>query len=283
MTELEQLIRSPSRGDETFPTVDDDALLLWAEEHGRSPAEAVKEALLSGIVPRRYSKNLTALTLEEQRLICDSTVLVCGCGGLGGIMVQLLARAGVGRLRLVDGDVFAESNLNRQLLSDRSVLAQSKVRVAEHTVGMINPFVVVEAVEETLDHTNADQLIQGTDLVLDALDNIEGRRLLGATARRLGVPFIHGAVAGWWGQVSTFLPDSGHDLSNIYGSMRSRDAAEQDLGVLGPTAAIIGGLQTLEAVRLLCGRPPAYSGRLLYLDGENGRMGAMPLEDGCPV
>ncbi len=101
--------------------------------------------------------------------------------------MQLLARAGVGRLRLVDGDVFAESNMNRQLLSDSRVLSQPKVRVAEHTVHVVNPFVVVEAVPEVLTTTNADQLVQGTDLVMDALDNLEDRRLLAATARRFGV------------------------------------------------------------------------------------------------
>jgi len=278
MTELDESIRLPNEGDEALSTVDDNALLRWADEHDRSPADAVMEALRRGIIPSRYSKNLTALALEEQLLVCGSTVLVCGCGGLGGIIVQLLARAGVGRLRLVDGDVFAESNMNRQLLSDSRVLSQPKVHVAEHTIRVVNPFVVVEAVPETLSDANADQLVQGTDLVLDALDNIEGRRLLAATARSCRVPFVHGAVAGWWGQVSTFMPDSSYDLSTIYGPMQSRNAAEPGLGVLGPVAATIGSLQALEALRLLCGLPAAYSRCLLYFDGESGHLEMVPLE-----
>ncbi|HAA03401.1 MAG TPA: hypothetical protein DCE18_08520 [Syntrophobacteraceae bacterium] len=271
-------IVSPGAGDKDLRTVADEALLAWAEEQGLSPQDALMQAFSRRIIPSRYSKNLNALSLEEQRRLCGSTVLVCGCGGLGGIMVQLLARAGVGRLRLVDDDVFTESNLNRQLLSDSDVLSQSKVVIAEHTVREVNPFVVVEAVRGRLTSANADLLVQGVDLVLDALDNLESRRWLAAAARRVGVAFVHGAVAGWWGQVSTFLPGSSFDLESIYTSRRSRDDAEQDLGVLGPAAATIGSLQALEALRLLCGRAAAYSDRLLYFDGESGRIEVVPLE-----
>jgi molybdopterin-synthase adenylyltransferase len=258
--------------------VEDDALLEWAEENALSPGSAQLEALRRGIIPSRYARNLSALTLEEQQRICGSTVLVCGCGGLGGILVQLLARAGVGRLRIADGDVFAPSNLNRQLFSDRTSLTRAKADVAAETLRIVNPFTSADAIRENFMETNAGRLVWGTDLVLDALDNIEGRRLLATTAKNLKVPLIHAAVAGWWGQVSTLLPGGSVDLSSIYGTQRSRDAAEQSLGVLGPVAATIGSLQALEAVRILCGRPSAYSGRLLYFDGENGRMEVMPLE-----
>lgn len=258
--------------------VEDDALLEWAEENALSPGIAQLEALRRGIIPSRYARNLSALTLEEQQRICGSTVLVCGCGGLGGILVQLLARAGVGRLRIADGDAFAPSNLNRQLFSDRTSMTRAKAEVAAETLRIVNPFTSADAIRENFMETNAGRLVGGTDLVLDALDNIEGRRLLATTAKNLKVPLIHAAVAGWWGQVSTFLPDGSVDLSSIYGTQRSRDATEQSLGVLGPVAATIGSLQALEAVRILCGRPSAYSGRLLYFDGENGRMEVMPLE-----
>jgi molybdopterin/thiamine biosynthesis adenylyltransferase len=252
--------------------VEDDALLAWALDNRQTPCAAQIEALRQRIIPVRYSKNLSALSILEQERLASSSVLVCGCGGLGGILVQLLARAGVGKLRLVDGDVFAASNLNRQLLSDTQGLSRLKVLVAQETVQGVNPLVEVEAIGETLGEANVEEFVRGSDLVLDALDNIEGRLILAKAARQLAVPFIHGAVAGWWGQVSTFLPSSPHDLSAIYGTQRSRDSAEQDLGVLGGTAAVIGSLQALEAVRILCGRPPAYRDALLYFDGESGRM-----------
>jgi molybdopterin-synthase adenylyltransferase len=278
MADLDQLAHILDGDGRLQRFVEDDALLEWAEENALSPGSAQLEALRRGIIPSRYVRNLCALTLEEQQRLCGSTALVCGCGGLGGILVELLARAGVGRMRIVDGDVFVPSNLNRQLFSDRTSLARAKADVAAEALRIINPFTSADAIRENLTETNAERLVQGTDLVMDALDNIEGRRLLATTARRLEVPLIHAAVAGWWGQVSTLLPGGSIDLDSIYGTQQSRDVTEQSFGVLGPVAATIGSLQALEAVRILCGRPSAYNDRLLYFDGESGRMEVMPLE-----
>jgi molybdopterin/thiamine biosynthesis adenylyltransferase len=258
--------------------VEDGPLLAWAQENHLSLAAAQGEALQQGVLPLRYARNFSALSLLEQQRLCSSTVLVCGCGGLGGIVIQLLARAGVGRLRVVDGDIFVPSNLNRQLLCDTQHLAEPKAQVAARTVRAVNPLVEVEATLEPLDEGNAGELIAGADLALDALDSIPARFVLADAARGLRVPLIHAAVAGWWGQLSTLLPDSRCDLTSIYGERRMRDASEQALGVLGPMAAIIGSLEALEAIRVLSGRPSAYSNRLLYFDGETGRMEIVPLD-----
>jgi len=257
--------------------IDDDALLQWSRESNISPADAQVEALHRGIVPLRYLRNLKALKPIEQKKICSSKVLVCGCGGLGGIVIQLLARAGVGCLRLVDGDTFTLTNLNRQLLGETSNLAKYKAQIAAEQVRAVNPLVQAEECTLMVQPDNVESLMQGMDLVLDAFDNLPGRFLLADGARKLGTPFIHAAVAGWWGQISTFLPDSNYNLQNIYGELRSRDPAEEATGVLGPTAAVIGSLEALEAIRLLAGRTPAYRDQLLYFDGESGTMEIFPL------
>lgn len=257
--------------------IDDEALLRWAQEESISPAQAQLEALQKGILPLRYLKNLKALKPVEQKRICASKALVCGCGGLGGIIIHLLARAGVGYLRLVDGDTFALTNLNRQLLSETSNLAKSKALIAAERVRAVNPLIEAEACNLMIQKDNAVQLMQGMDIVLDALDNLPGRFLLADSAREQGIPFVHAAVAGWWGQVSTFLPHSTRNLQSIYGELRSRDPAEEATGVLGPTAAVIGSLEALEAIRLLAGRRPAYDDKLLYFDGESGKMEILPL------
>lgn len=257
--------------------IEDVSLLSWAEENGYSPVRAQAEALREGIVPLRYLKNLWALSLAEQGRLCGSTTLICGCGGLGGALVDLLARAGVGRLRLLDGDVFVPSNLNRQWLSDTKQLGRLKAEVAGERVREINPFVQVETLPVVLQEANAEETMRDVDLVLDAFDNLEGRFLLARTARRVGVPFVHAAVAGWWGQISTFLPDSPFDLRSIYGNRTVRDSTEDTIGILGSTAAVIGSLQSMEAIKILAGRDPAYSGQLLYFDGESGRMELIPL------
>jgi molybdopterin-synthase adenylyltransferase len=262
---------------ESLTVIDDQALLDWSVHKGISPRMAQSDALEAGIIPLRYARNFSAINLAEQARICRSSILICGCGGLGGILVDLLARVGVGSLRLVDGDAFALSNLNRQLLCEIQHLSEPKALVARNRVHAINPLVEVGAFPEILNENNAEVLLQGMDLVLDALDNLPGRFVLAEAARSMGIPFIHAAATGWWGQVSTFMPESPLDLTAIYGTKRSRDPAEIAMGVLGPAPAVIGSLQAFEAIRLLAGRKPAYANRLIFFDGESGVMELIPL------
>ncbi len=263
---------SSDESGETRLVLDDRSLLDWSEREGISPCEAQIEALEEGIIPLRYLKNFSALDLHQQACICKSCALICGCGGLGGVLINLLARVGVGKLRLVDGDSFAPTNVNRQWLCDSYSLSQPKVLVAARQVRAINPLIDAEAFNVILDETNAENLVRGSDLVLDALDNLQGRFLLAEAAHRLGIPFLHGAATGWWGQVSTFMPDSALDLKAIYGDRKTRDPAEIAMGVLGPAPSVIASLQAFEAIRLLCRRGPAYANRLVYFDGESGTM-----------
>jgi molybdopterin-synthase adenylyltransferase len=258
--------------------IEDDALLEWAHSNRISPRNAQIEAMQSRIIPLRYAKNFRSLTLAEQRRICESRVLVCGCGGLGGVLINLLARAGVGTLRLVDGGVFVPSNLNRQWLCDTQVLSHSKAEVAGGRVQLINPLIEVEVFPTLMDENNAESLVKGMDLVIDALDDLAGRFLLAETARRMRVTFISASAAGWWGQVSTFLPESFLDMHSVYGRGEEQDQPDDVMGVLGPAPAVIGGLAAFEAIRLLSGRNSAYADQLLYLDGESGRMDVIYLD-----
>ncbi|ABK17765.1 HesA/MoeB/ThiF family protein [Syntrophobacter fumaroxidans] len=263
--------------------IDDRSLLEWASEKGRIPRQAVAEAIRYGITPLRYLKNFSALSLDEQLKLCESTVFICGCGGLGGHLVNLAARAGIGSIGIADKDIFFPTNLNRQLFCDTGHMSRPKVHVAEERIRCVNPFVDVRVYPQAVDAGNAEEFIEGADVVLDALDDLPARFILADAARRLGIPFVHGAAAGWWGQVCTFLPDSPLRLSSIYGSRTVKDPSEERMGVLGPTPAVIAGLQALEAIRILAGRQPAYAGRLLYFDGETGAMEIVPLESPGPA
>jgi molybdopterin-synthase adenylyltransferase len=257
--------------------IDDEPLLAWGRRAGITPASAQEEAVRAGIVPVRYVRNLFALNIEEQARICASRVFVCGLGGLGGILIELLARMGVGRLRVADGDCFAASNLNRQVLCRVEDLGKPKALAAKERLMAVNPLVEVEAAPGSLTSENAVQLVSGVDLAMDALDNIEGRFVLEQACGELGIALVHAAVAGWWGQISTFMPGSVHDLSAVYGARRQKDAFEDAAGILGPCAALMGSLGALEAARILAGRPPAYAGRLVYFDGETGIMVSTPI------
>jgi molybdopterin/thiamine biosynthesis adenylyltransferase len=258
--------------------IEDAALFKWAHSRRISPQNAQIEAIQNRIIPLRYAKNFHSLTLVEQRRICESRVLVCGCGGPGGVLINLLARAGVGTLRLVDGGVFVSSNLNRQWLCDTEALSRSKAEVAGERVQLINPLIELEVFPTLMDENNAESFVEGMDLVIDALDDLAGHFLLAGITKRMKIPFIHAAAAGWWGQISTFLPESFFDMHSVYGPGEEQDQPDDVMGVLGPAPTVIGGLAAFEAIRLLSGRNSAYADQLLYLDGESGRMDVIPLE-----
>ena len=144
----------------------------------------------------RYVRNFPALTEAEWEILKQKRVLVVGCGGLGGHIMDQLARIGIGALRVVDGDVFEETNLNRQLLSDTAHLGCSKANAAAAHIARVNPDTAVEAVSEFLTETNAAALIADCDIVMDALDNIQSRRILAAACTKAGIPYVYGAISG---------------------------------------------------------------------------------------
>ena len=158
----------------------------------------------------RYARNIPALSEEECLLLRQKRVIVVGCGGLGGHIIDQLARIGIGFLRVVDGDVFEETNLNRQLLSEVSLLGAGKATAAADRVHRVNPQVQVDAVAEFLTKENAPQLLTDCDIVVDALDNIPSRKLLAAACAEAGIPYIYGAISGWVAQAAVSLP--GDDL-----------------------------------------------------------------------
>lgn len=224
--------------------------------------------LAAGLVPERYRRNVGTIGVAGQARLLAAKVAVVGAGGLGGTVVELLARQGVGFLRVIDGDTFAAHNLNRQLLATESNLGVNKAAAAAARVACVNPDVIVDAVPHMLDAGNAAGLLRGLDIVVDALDSIDGRLLLGQAARELGVPLVHGAIAGFTGQVATVLPgDPG--LEKIY--TRANGASrgiETILGNPAATPAIAAALQVQEVVKLLTGVGEPLSGRLLYFDTE---------------
>lgn len=266
--ELRELARDIHYHGVSRTVIGDPSLLAWAKSRHVSPWEAQVAALRQNVILERYLSHGHSLDLGQQLQLCKGRVLVCGCGGLGGVLINLLARAGVGFLRLVDGDVFAPTNLNRQWFCDAGSIGLPKAQVSAVRLQDLNPFTRVEAINEPLTEGNALTLMANIDLALDALDNIAGRLVLARVARERQIPFIHAAVAGWCGQVSTFLPSSQRRLIDIYGGREDRDVAEMATGIIGTTAALVGSLQAAEAIRLLIGQPPAYADGLFYLDSE---------------
>ena len=207
-----------------------------------------------------YTRNIPALTAEECMLLSGKQVAVIGCGGLGGYLIEYLARIGIGSIRCVDGDVFEESNLNRQLLSTPSLLGTSKAKAAADRIRKINPHVQAEAFPVFLEEANARKLITGCDAVLDGLDSIPSRRILAKACNDANIPYIYGAISGWVAQAAVCMP--GEDL---IGKLYPENAVIQDNSVLSFTPALCASMQASLCVKLLAGRP-VETGILHYAD-----------------
>ena len=219
----------------------------------------------------RYARNIPALSETECESLWQKRVLVVGCGGLGGHIIDQLARIGVGFLRVVDGDVFEESNLNRQLLSRIPLLGVSKARAAADHVSRINPDMTVEAVETFMTRQKVHALIEGCDIVLDALDNIPSRRLLAAACSEAGIPYVYGAIQGWVAQAGISMPGD-----NLIGKLFPQDVEIRDKSVLSFTPAMCAAMQTSLCVKLLVGRP-VETGTICYFDLLNQEFETIPM------
>lgn len=215
-------------------------------------------------IEHRYDRNCAALSPEECTALATKRVAVVGCGGLGGTVIELLARIGVGYLRVIDGDVFEASNLNRQLLCTEEALGHEKALAAAERIHAINSDVEVDAHVAFLTEENAAELLAGVDCVVDCLDNLKARFWAAHACQQLGIPIVYGAIAGWFGQVCTVFPG---DVSFVtaYGEIEG-ESAHLKLGNLPFTAATIASLQASEAVKVVLERPGIIRNRLLMID-----------------
>ena len=219
----------------------------------------------------RYARNVPALSEAECELLRRKRVLVVGCGGLGGHLIDMLARIGVGFLRVVDGDVFEPSNLNRQLLSEVPLLGVSKAKAAAAKVSRVNPETEVEAVAGFLTEKNARQLLLSCDAVLDGLDNIDSRRILAKECEKAKIPFIYGAVSGWVAQAAVSMPGD-HLVETLY----PEGVVLKNKSVLSFTPALCASIQVALCVKLLTGRP-VETGKLYYFDLLNQEFESIPI------
>lgn len=211
----------------------------------------------------RYQKNIPALPADLD--LSRSRVCVVGCGGLGGYVLELLARTGIEHLTGVDGDIFREDNLNRQLFAVEHTLGLPKVQAAAERLRAVNARLDFRPIPEFITEDNAAALLGGHDVVVDALDEIPPRRLLAAACGRLAIPLVHGAIGGWYGQVCTILPGE-ESLDLIYQTDEACGGTAGEQGSLSITAATVAAAQSGEVIKLLTGIAPVLSKRLLRLD-----------------
>ena len=211
------------------------------------------------------SRQMSIVTRSEQQRFKDSKITVIGCGGIGGQTIEMLARMGVGELIVVDEDAFDISNLNRQTFSTLADVGLEKSVVAAEKVRLINPYVKVTSYNEHVDETNIDKIISDSDIVIDALDNVLTRVIVSRKAKEKGIPYIHGAIHGTLGQITTFLPDGDKTYEEMFdlpskGSELTPDVMENLSNVtsgvppvIGPTPNLIACLESIEAFKIITG------------------------------
>ena len=222
--------------------------------------------------PSRYSRQTRFAPLGEegQERLCAATVLVAGCGALGSVIAERLARAGVGRIKIVDRDWVEWSNLQRQSLftEEDARCATPKAAAAAEAIRRINSEIQVDYFVEDLNHETIQQFADDCDLVMDGLDNFETRFLINDYCIRSGKPWIHGGCLGAAGQVLSVLPGESACFRCLVPDLPPRETTEtcDSAGVLGSAIGIIASWQSGEALKVLSGNKAAVCRGLIVID-----------------
>jgi molybdopterin/thiamine biosynthesis adenylyltransferase len=260
MDELRKYLKSRADGD-LLPWA---AQLAAAEKFELSLSETEEAILETGLLPARYQRNRRMLTTAQQLRLFRSRVAVLGCGGLGGYIIEELARLGVGTLVAVDPDVFEEHNLNRQLFATPDNLGSAKVAAAAARVAAVNPAVTLVPLREAFGAGNGASILKECHAAVDALDSIPARLELADACEAEGIPLIHGAIGGWYGQIAVQFPGD-ESLRRILSGAAGR-GIERELGNPSFTPAVVASLQVAETAKILLGVGRPLRRRLLVID-----------------
>jgi len=243
------------------------------------------------LLPREAERYARQIILGEigpwgQARLGRATVAVVGAGGLGAPAATYLAAAGVGHLRVIDGDVVERSNLHRQPIHRDRDVGGPKAKSAARALRELNPDIEVEAVDQYLGAANALGLLQDCDLIVNASDNFPTRYLVSDAAVLLGRPLVDASILRFEGRLMVFLPRQGcyrclYPVPPEPGSVPSCGEA----GVIGALGGEIGSLQALEAVKLITGAGESLGGQMVVFDALSGARHAfrLPRDPGCPV
>ena len=256
--------------------------LITATSISLSSGIRVKEveiaALRQGIIPLRYIRNVGTVGLTGQISMLESTVAVVGAGGLGGNIIELLARSGIGHIIIIDDDRHSEPDLNRQIMSTEADLGEPKAAVARKRAMAVNSSTHVTARQERLTPKNAATLLAGARVVADGLDDLHSRYAVEQACRDLEIPYVYGAIAGLRGHVMTVFPQD-QGLSSIYGPPDGApgQGIEAAIGTPAVTPAIIAALQVQEVIKIITGVGTPIRNRILMIDASQGAIDAVEM------
>jgi molybdopterin/thiamine biosynthesis adenylyltransferase len=249
----------------------EDDLVTWscqaaaAELFHLSLGRVEQVILEQGLLPARYQRNQQGISTAQQLELFRSRVAVVGCGGLGGYVIEELARLGVGEIIAVDPDVFVEHNLNRQLFASPALLGCAKVEAAQRRVERINPAVTLVPIGRALTGTNGRDILDSARVAVDALDSVTARLDLADACEQLAIPLVHGAIGGWYGQAATQFPGE-RTLQEFYAGRQQGTGVEKQLGNPSFTPAVVASLQVAEVCKIILGTGTLLRNRILALD-----------------
>ena len=220
----------------------------------------------------RYSRQimLEEIGYQGQLKLQNAKVCVVGVGGLGNPITTRLVAMGVGKLRIVDRDVIELSNLHRQTMFDECDIGQVKVEVAAQKLQKLNPNVTIEALPISVNDYTALDVVEGCDVVIDALDSVNARYSLNKACIQNNIPFVTGAAVGVSGQVFTILPKKSACYHCMFPALDEDSMPTCSIeGVHPSILSIIGGIEVSEAVKIITGKKPSLADKILHVDLEN--------------
>ena len=228
----------------------------------------------------RYARHLVLPEIggAGQQKLKEARVVMIGAGGLGSPVLQYLAAAGIGIIRVVDHDMVSLSNLQRQVIHSMQNVGRSKVNSAKAALRELNPYVKVETVPSRLTSDNARETVGDATVVIDGCDNFETRYVVAEACEKLHVPLVTGAVNRFDGSLTVLMPwlkNADGDFNPRYHDLFPNKPDDGTLpacseaGVMGPTTGIIGTMQAAEAIKVITGAGQPLVGRLLMVDTLN--------------
>ncbi len=252
-----------SNGMDTELHDDDDVYIL--------PAVAGGSEELSKRDLDKYSRQvmLEEIGYNGQLKLKNSRICVIGVGGLGNPIISRLAAMGVGTLRIIDRDVIELSNLHRQTMFSESDVGKVKVEVAAKKLSEKNPDCNIEALAVSVNEYTALEVIEGCDVVIDALDSVDARYALNKACVKLNIPFVTGAAVGVTGQAFTILPKESACYYCMFPDLDEDSMPTCSLeGVHPSILSVMGGIEVAEAIKVIMGKKPSLSNKILHVDIE---------------
>lgn len=243
---------------------------------------------LSDVQLERYARHIVLREVggEGQRRLLESRIAVIGAGGIGSPLIQYLAAAGIGSLRIIDDDRVSLANLQRQVLFGTADEGEEKVERAANAVARLNPDVRVETIAIRLNRANAEGLLGDVDVIVDGSDSFETRLDVGDAALKLRIPLVSASVGQFEGQLGIYRGWESDKpcyrcLVGDNPGLPEQSCAEQ--GVLGAMAGVMGSLAAVEVIRIVTGFGEDSAGKLLVADALSLRFRTIkvPKDPGC--